>query len=570
MRLFVLIVSVVAASLCLPALAREPAKPIQQLTAEQWHEDLHFMAAELKSRHANLYHRISAEQFDAARHRPRSANSAASTQPDRRGYDADRGDGRRRPYPRGPAQGQGVRFPLAALKLYWFEEGIVVRAAKPEYRGLLGAHVEAVGAVPIAEAIRRTSEIISQDTISGARQLVPLYLAMPDILQALGLSGTTDAASLTLVGGGKRWTARVPVAEVAELWPPDTDIALMTPEGWADTRTAPLPLWLQAPLDYHRLVPLPEQKALYAQLNMVTDTDKETLGEFGRQILDQARILNPRTIVLDLRLNQGGNGDLRNGLIADLIRTQDADTRLFVLAGRGTFSASEFILEDLDRLTDAVFIGEPASSRPTAMATPIRSSCRIAVRGSQFDPLLAVRPRRAALHPDRRGDAIHFCRLCRWPRSGVGSRAFLSFRRRPSRLARAGGHDRRARRGGEGSEGLCRRSRAPLPRRPVRLIMAEQNLLGKKQGAAALAVSRWSSARFSRNPDLATVLAYVANQQGSRGRESRQSNFGRAGHRSEESVGTERPGNHRTEIKGRRGLLRTLFLCSRQGRSLVQ
>src|SRR4029078_4916936 len=43
-----------------------------------------------------------------------------------------------------------------------------------------------------------------------------------------------------------------------------------------------------------------------------------------------------------------------------------AATRLYVLTARGTFSASQFILDDLDRLTGAVFIGEPASSSPTA------------------------------------------------------------------------------------------------------------------------------------------------------------------------------------------------------------
>jgi hypothetical protein len=517
MRLFVLIMSVAAASLCVPALALEPAKSIQQLTAEQWHEDLLFMAAELKSRHANLYHLISAEQFDAAvadldRRIPQLQRNQIVVGMMR--IAAMVGDGHTRVDPR---KDKAFGFRSLPLKLYWFEDGIVVRAAKPEYRGLLGARVEAVGGVPIAEAIRRTSEIISQDTVSGARQLVPFYLAMPDILQALGLSSFTDAASLTLVSGGKRWTARVPVAEVAELWPPDTDIALITPEGWADTRTAPLPLWLQAPLDYHRLVPLPEQKALYAQLNMVTDTDKETLGGFGRRILDQARMLNPRTVVLDLRLNQGGNGDLRNGLIADLIRTQDADTRLFVLAGRGTFSASEFILEDLDRLTDAVFIGEPASSRPISYGDAYQAklpNSGIAVRSSirywrsgqderPYIPIDVATPFKFADYVAGRDPALE---------------AALSYRSGADLLDLLG---QAARAGGPDAATMAAKAYVDDPAHRYRdvqfeLIMAEQNLLGKKQGAAALAVSRWSSARFSRNPDLATVLAYVANQQGAK------------------------------------------------------
>jgi hypothetical protein len=54
-------------------------------------------------------------------------------------------------------------------------------------------------------------------------------------------------------------------------------------------------------------------------------------------------------VVLDLRLNQGGNGYLAHGFVRELIKTEDADTRLFVLTWRGTFSRSQFILDDLDR-----------------------------------------------------------------------------------------------------------------------------------------------------------------------------------------------------------------------------
>ena len=92
-----------------------------------------------------------------------------------------------------------------------------------------------------------------------------------------------------------------------------------------------------------------------------------------RYIQMAGRVLRPhasktRALILDLRLNHGGNGNLRTRLVRELIRAEDADTRLFVLTWRGTFSASQFILDDLDRLTDAVFVGEPASSKPSSSA----------------------------------------------------------------------------------------------------------------------------------------------------------------------------------------------------------
>jgi hypothetical protein len=274
---------------------------------------------------------------------------------------------------------------------------------------------------------------------------------------------------------------------------------------------------LQAPLDYHRLIPLPEQHALYAQLNMVTDTDKGTLTDFGRRILDQVRASNPRAIILDLRLNQGGNGDLRNGLIADLIRAQDADTRLFVLTGRGTFSASEFILEDLDRLTDAVFIGEPASSRPISYGDAyqaklpnsgiaVRSSIRYWQSGQDERPYIPIdlaTPFSFADYVAGRDPALE---------AALAYRPGLDLLEQLAQATKNGGPDAPAKVAKAYVDNPTHRYRDVQ----FELIMAEQKLLGQKQGAAALAVSRWSASRFPRNSDLATVLAYVANQQGAK------------------------------------------------------
>lgn len=356
-----------------PAVIARPAQnPPPELTADQWREDLRFMAAEMEKRHANLYHQVSREAFAKA-----VADLGANIPSLQRNeiivgmmrIAAMVGDGHTRIDPRKDAR---FGFRSLPVKLYLFEDGLFVRAAAPDHAGLVGARIESIGGVPVDEAIRRAAELASRDNEVGPKLYVPLYLAMPDILHALKLAPTRDAAILGLRKGDRRWAETVPAGAVDPSWPPDTDISLTTPEGWVDASTAPPPLWLQAPLDYHRLVDLPEAHALYAQLNMVSDTDEETLDAFGKKIGDRVRATNPRALILDLRLNQGGNGDLRNNLVRALIKAEDADTRLFVLTWRGTFSASQFILDDLDRLTDAVIVGEPASSRPSSFGDAYR------------------------------------------------------------------------------------------------------------------------------------------------------------------------------------------------------
>ena len=353
-----------------PASAQSP--PPVELSAQQWRDDLAFMVAEMKRRHPDLYHRVSQQRFDAA-----VADLDARIPGLQRNQviagmmriAAMVGDGHTRVDPRKDAK---FGFPSLPLKLYLFEDGLFIRAAKPEFASLVGAEVLAVGGTPVAEAIARTHAIASVDNEIGYRLYAPLYLAMPDVLHALGLSGSRSSATLKLRKDGRTWTVTVAGSQVDPPWPPDTDISLVTPEGWVDGRTGAQPLWLESPLDYHRLKPLPERQALYAQINMIAGIDGQSLAQFGEKIRKAADEANPRAVVLDLRLSTGGNHDLRHRFIREMVKTEDQDTRLFVLTWRGSFSATEALLVDLDRLTDAVFIGEPASSKPNSFGDAYR------------------------------------------------------------------------------------------------------------------------------------------------------------------------------------------------------
>ncbi len=331
------------------------------------------MSSEMQRRHKNLYHAITPERFAAA-----VADLDARIPTLQRNeiivgmmrLAAMVGDGHTRVDPR-----KDPKFGFASLplRLYLFEDGLYVRAALPQYASLVGSRIEAIDGIPVEEAISRVSEIISKDNEMATKLLAPVYLNMPDILQALKLSPTSKAAIFTLRNNGRVSTVTVPAGEIAPLWPSDTDGSFITPASWVDARTGQPPLWLQAPLDYHRMIDLPDRRALYTQLNMVTGVKDESLAQFGEKIRQHADSTNPRVLIVDLRLDYGGNMDLRNGYVRQLIKAEDDDTRLFVFTARGSFSATEGILVDLRRLTNAVFVGEPASSKPNSYGDGYRS-----------------------------------------------------------------------------------------------------------------------------------------------------------------------------------------------------
>lgn len=350
-----------------------PLKVLPPLSAVQWQQDLQVLADEIRKRHQNPFHTVDASTFNNAVAQLDAAIPSMQRHEILAGFmriAAMVGDGHTRVEPR---KDRAFQLPSLPLKLYLFDDGLYVRAAAPQYAGLVGGKVEAIGGVPVDEAIRRAGELASRDNAMGVRLMVPIYLNMPHLLHALKLSQEPTRAGLTIMKAGMRQTVTLAAGDVEPMWPADTDVSLTTPDGWADARAiAQQPLWLQAPLQRYRLIELPQRDAVYAQLNMVADEPGETLAAFGKRIRERAQAIKASAIVLDLRLNQGGNGDLRTGFVRELIRAEDEGRRLFVLTARGTFSASQFILDDLDRLTQAVFIGEPASSKPSSYGDAYR------------------------------------------------------------------------------------------------------------------------------------------------------------------------------------------------------
>ena len=513
MRAFLAVMSS-ACWLLAASVSAQPAPP-KDLTAEQWREDLRFAAGEMRRRHANLYHHVDKATFDRAvadldARIPSLSRNRIIVGMMR--IAALVGDGHTRIEPRkDPAFG----FRSLPVKLYWFEDGLFVRAAAPAHAALVGAKVEAIGGVPIADAMARAAELASRENELGPKLYIPIYLGMPDILEALGLSDSGRSARLTLSRGGRRWTATVETGEVAPLWPADTDISLAAVEGWTDARKGPLPLWLQAPLDYHRLIELTADRALYVQLNMVTDTKEQSLARFGERIRERATASNPRAIILDLRLNQGGNGDLRHPFVRSLIKAEDADTRLFVLAARGTFSASQFILDDLDRLTDAIFIGEPASSRPTGHGDAFRAAMPnsgINVRTSikywqsgqdmrDWTPIDVAAPLTFADYAAGRDPAMAAA-LAYAPGPDFSETAIAA--------AKAGG----AAAVTANADAMHQDPKLRYADRPRMLARAMSALSRAKLAAEALALGRWALARYPRHDGIATMQALVAEAAG--------------------------------------------------------
>ncbi|HSK70166.1 MAG TPA: hypothetical protein VK892_00615 [Pyrinomonadaceae bacterium] len=350
-----------------PAQERQSSIAVSAEEAAKWREDLRYMAEQMPVYHKNLFHTMSLEQFETAIKRlheriPQFARHQIIVEMAR--IVAMVGDGHTNIY---PTRDTKIGFRALPVKLYLFKDGLFVRAAQREHAALVGAKITKIGSVPTDEAIAKVREIIGRDNEMGVRFFAPHLLVMPEVLHGIGIVGDMENIPLVIERKGKQETVSLKPAGLAEMLPPDTDTTWINKADWVDLRDGAAnsqPLWLKDPNDKFWFEYLPETRVVYAQINQVTNKEKESLADFSKRLFTFVEANPVEKLILDLRLNRGGNGTLLRPLELAIIKSKINERgKLFVIIGRSTWSASQFLLNHLEEYTNVIFVGEPSGSK---------------------------------------------------------------------------------------------------------------------------------------------------------------------------------------------------------------
>lgn len=360
------------------------------LTSEQWRQDLEFFAHEITTKHRDPYHFISKAEFD------RAVSNLRQRIPSMKDYEvvvglqrlaALVGDG----HTFLDTSGLYERFPLQG---FWFGNDLRVIRAAPEYRQALGARIVSIGSLSIEEAQGKIRQLIPQAenqwyVLNSSAKL----LMSVEPLAALGVLPGLGPADFTFEDdSGRRFKLRIrPV-----------------PAGASDSEeiaTEPVPLPFQHPEDALWFTYLSDSRTVYVDFRSYQDLETQSarLWEYiGRHPV--------RRLIIDMRWNQGGNFTKgREYLIYKLIFMPALNRagHLFVITGRGTFSAGMTNVTDFRRETEATLVGEPTGARPngyqenhlfTLPLSMLRVSC--AKLRYRFQPESATE----AVFPDQRID----------------------------------------------------------------------------------------------------------------------------------------------------------------------
>ena len=366
-----------------------------RLTPEQWREDLRYFAINMQKTHKNLFHSISREQFEAAVNRlderiPTMADHEIVVELMR--IVALIGDGH-----------TGVRvnqrFTTAyPIRFYLFKDGLYVRSAAAEYGAAVGGRVLKIGNSDADQALRSAGELTWRDNEVGMKAIAPRLLSSPEILHALRISDSLEKVQLVVEKDGRQNTLELkPTAQLHQ-------IIRFTPADWVDARDgkAETPMWLRDNENTFWFEHLKGPKATcaqgcengiaYVQFNEVQDRqpagDKpgETVEAFFNKVFDYVEANKIDKFVLDMRLNGGGNNYLNLPITIGLIKSRvNKKGNLFVIIGRETFSAAQNTVNELEKYTNAIFVGEPTAANPNHFGDArnvVLPNSKIAIRAS--------------------------------------------------------------------------------------------------------------------------------------------------------------------------------------------
>ena len=198
----------------------------------------------------------------------------------------------------------------------------------------VGAQVKRLGKLSIEQIQDRLARYAAGNR--GHREwMLYTVLESPELLHALGATEAPDRFSITLAGNKPIWLRAMPADPAdAENWWGDRELAL------ASRARAPAPLYLKEPARGYRFEVFPDQSLAYIQFRQNhDDSSGETISDFTSRVAAGLKQQKPCFVIVDQRLNYGGDLNLTRGVMQMLPQLIAKGGHVYAITGGKTFSA---------------------------------------------------------------------------------------------------------------------------------------------------------------------------------------------------------------------------------------
>ncbi len=345
-----------------PAPAFSSENVNKQLTATDWQHDLRFLQQTVHREYPFLFKKITAADFDAEVEKLYKAIPSMS--------DNDRIAGfarivslfkyghtsigwRQSPF----------RYHVAPVNFYWFSDGLYAEGAEKTYAQVIGAKLVKVEGIPVMKVLEAIKPLVPAENEQYFKAYGLDFITMPEALHAQGITrDLKTTVTYTFEKEGKSFDQTMTAIESFHL---PRNYGFVTPgKDWFSVRDQQsTPYYLKNFDRNYYFEYIPGAKTVYVRQSQVLDDQQETIEAFYKKVFDFIDKNEVDKLVLDVRLNGGGNNYKNKPVVTGVIGCKKINRpgKFFVIIGRRTFSACQNLVNELHNYTNALFVGEPTA-----------------------------------------------------------------------------------------------------------------------------------------------------------------------------------------------------------------
>jgi tetratricopeptide (TPR) repeat protein len=334
----------------------------EKITSSQWQEDLRFLQHTVHKDYPFLFKKTTATDFDKA------IEEFYAAIPQMQDHEVLVGFGRiigmfkyghtRVSFSEGP-----VSYQQMPINIYQYKDGSYINGAHKDYESLVGAKILEVEGKPLNQVYEAIYPVVPAENEQFFKAYGGIYLLIPEVLHAQGITETLkNKIIFKLEKNGEVFTAEVTAGK------PQHDHLeygeVKTGTDWVGARDpSKTPLYLKNLEKIYYFEYLPNEKAVYVRHSQIQDDPDENIPAFYKRLFEFIDSTDVEKLILDVRLNGGGNNYKNKPIVTSIIEHQKINQpgKLFVIIGRRTFSACQNLVNELDNYTNAIFVGEPTA-----------------------------------------------------------------------------------------------------------------------------------------------------------------------------------------------------------------
>lgn len=328
-----------------------------------WEQDLAALKQHLEAAHPNLYHSTNKAEFESALTFAQKQTTQQTQYIALARALALVGDGHTAapllPLP----FNAGVSFEYTPLQFKVFSDGVYVIAASQEQNRFIGFKLVAINGIATESVLDNIATLISADNPYWMQDLSGYYLSNINAInwatgQPAGATPQFEFINTNEERVSLQISEDMHVSDIN--WMQDFYLSSPNSEWKGKPLAGPL---LNCKRNYCS-ERIHSGDTLYMNIRAMRD-DETSFAEFVEQSFASIENEPVKNLIIDLRLNRGGNGSLRWPLIYKLAEHRlNSSNTLVVLSSNKIFSAGMMLAVDLEKHSNAVFIGENTGSSP--------------------------------------------------------------------------------------------------------------------------------------------------------------------------------------------------------------